>query len=91
MSNIIGLGALNKKYYEALQIIKEYTEQQRSLYTTGTLAGGTRILSISRPHIHAIARSKARGMYEFGAKISVSLYKEWPMCKNCHGIITTKE
>jgi len=30
-------------------------------------------VSIAKPHVRPIARGKARGMYEFGAKLSVSL------------------
>lgn len=32
-----------------------------------------RIVSISKPHVRAIVRGKARVKYEFGAKLSVSL------------------
>jgi hypothetical protein len=36
-------------------------------------------MSISQPHVRAIARGKARAAYEFGAKISASM--------NEHGMI----
>ena len=32
-----------------------------------------RIVSIAQPHVRAIARGKARAMYEFGAKVSLSV------------------
>jgi len=55
-------------------VISELARQQRDLYTRKShhsLAG--RIVSIAKPHIRPIARGKARGMYEFGAKLSVNL------------------
>jgi len=76
MSETVGLGSLTEKQYRDLQVIREYSLQQRQLYETGELEGGTRILSISKPHVRAIARGKARGMFEFGAKISVSLFEK---------------
>lgn len=77
MSEIVGLGWLTKKQYEELGVIKEFVSQQRELYTKRELKGGNRILSISKPYVRAIARGKARGMYEFGAKISVSMFQKF--------------
>lgn len=76
MAETVGLGSLTEKQYRGLQVIREYSLQQRQLYETGQLEGGNRILSISKPHVRAIARGKARGMFEFGAKISVSLFEK---------------
>jgi len=75
MSEMIGLGALTKKQYRDLEVIKEYVAQQRELYKTGHLEGRERILSISKPYVRPIARGKARGMYEFGSKISISMFQ----------------
>ncbi len=75
MSETIGLGALSKKQYKDLEVIKEYVAQQRALYKTGHLEGRERILSISKPYVRPIARGKARGMYEFGSKISISMFQ----------------
>lgn len=73
MAAIAGLSTLTRKEYRDLLVINEYVRQQRELYRTGELEGSGRILSIWKPHVRAIARGKARGMFEFGAKLSVSL------------------
>ena len=73
MAPVAGLWHLSKKEYRDLLVIGEYVRQQRELYREGELAGSGRIMSIWKPHVRAIARGKARGMYEFGAKLSVSL------------------
>lgn len=73
MAAVAGLSNLTRKEYRDLLVIGEYVRQQRELYREGELAGSGRIMSIWKPHVRAIARGKARGMYEFGAKLSVSL------------------
>lgn len=69
----VGFGALSKKHYRDLIVIAELARQQRDLYERRAWSIDGRILSISKPHVRPIARGKARGMYEFGAKLSVSL------------------
>lgn len=64
---------LSKKQYRDLLVISEYVRQQRELYKTGELEGHGRLVSICKPHVRAIARGKARAMYEFGAKVSASM------------------
>jgi len=73
MAAVAGFSNLSRKEYRDLLVISEYVRQQRELYREGELAGSGRIMSIWKPHVRAIARGKARGMYEFGAKLSVSL------------------
>jgi IS5 family transposase len=70
---LVGLGGLSRKQYSDLVVIHELVWQQRHLYTKKSHSIEGRILSISRPHVRPIARGKARGMYKFGAKLSVSL------------------
>lgn len=77
MADIVGLGNLTRKQYQDLQVIRDYVDQQKELYQRGELAGGNRILSITKPYVRAIARGKARGMFEFGAKISVTLFEKF--------------
>jgi len=64
---------LSKKQYRDLLVISEYIRQQRELFEKGELEGNGRLISICKPHVRAIARGKARGMYEFGAKVSASM------------------
>jgi len=70
---IVGFKGLSGKQYRDLVVISELVRQQRALYTRKSRSIEGRILSISKPHVRPIARGKARGMYEFGAKLSVSL------------------
>jgi hypothetical protein len=70
---IVGFSALTRKQYRDLTMIGELVWQQRELYTHKSHSIEGRIVSISKPHVWPIARGKARGMYEFGAKLSVSL------------------
>jgi IS5 family transposase len=64
---------LTRKQWRDLRVIQEYIRQQRKLYRERTLGGAGRIVSLAKPHVRAIARGKARGMFEFGAKLTVSL------------------
>jgi len=70
---IVGFGVLTRKQYRDLVAMSELVRQQRELYTWKSWSIEGRILSISKPWVRPIARGKARGMYEFGAKQSVSL------------------
>lgn len=73
MAETVGIGMLSRKEYRDLLVIGEYIRQQREIRKTGELSTPGRIVSIWKPHVRAIARGKARGMFEFGAKVSVSL------------------
>ena len=73
MADTTGLAVLSRKDYRKLLVIKEYTRQQRDMLIRDDRSLPGKILSISKPHVRSIARGKARGMYEFGAKITVSL------------------
>jgi hypothetical protein len=73
MATVVGIGMLSRKDYRDLLVITEYVRQQRELRESGELSIPGRIVSISKPHVRAIARGKARGMFEFGAKVSVSM------------------
>ena len=70
---IVGFKGLSGKQYRDLVVISELVRQQRELYTHKSHSIEGRIVSISKPHVRPIARGKARMMYEFGAKLSVSL------------------
>ena len=64
---------LTTKQHEQLGVIETLVRQQRYLHRHRTWSVEKRILSISKPHVRPIARGKARGMFEFGAKLSLSL------------------
>ena len=68
-----GMPMLSEKQRQDLGVISKLVEQQRYLYHHKTWSVEQRILSISKPHVRPIARGKARGMFEFGAKLSLSL------------------
>jgi len=70
---IVGFKGLSGKQYRDLVVISELVRQQRDLSTHKSRSIEGRIVSISKPHVRPIARGKARGMYECGAKLSVSL------------------
>jgi len=70
---IVGFKGLSGKQYRDLVVISELVRQQRELYTRKSHSIEGRIVSISKPHVRPIARGKARMLYEFGAKLSVSL------------------
>jgi len=46
------------------------------LYDHDTHSIPEKILSVSQPHVRAIARGKARGAYEFGAKLSAAVTED---------------
>ena len=69
----VGLYSLSRKQRQDLWVIGELVRQQRELYHSDTWSIEGRILSISKPWVRPIARGKARGMFEFGAKLSLSL------------------
>jgi hypothetical protein len=69
----VALSVLSRKQRQDLFVIGELVRQQRELYRSDTWSIDGRILSISKPWVRPIARGKARGMFEFGAKLSLSL------------------
>ena len=69
----VSLTSLSKKQRQDLWVIGELVRQQRALYRMDSRSIEGRILSISKPWVRPIARGKARGMFEFGAKLSLSL------------------
>ena len=73
MAAVVGIGMLSHKDVRDILVIREYVGQQRELRESGELSMPGRIVSICKPHVRAIARGKARGMFEFGAKLSVSM------------------
>ena len=69
----ISSNPLNAVQNRNLLTIKEILEQQVYLYRNNTHSVPGKILSVSQPHVRAIARGKARGAFEFGAKLSVAV------------------
>jgi hypothetical protein len=68
-----GFEGLTRKQYRGLRVIAARVRQQRDLYTRQSHSIEGRILSIAKLQVRPIARGKARMLYEFGAKVSVSL------------------
>ena len=64
---------LSARLERDLEVVREILRQQTYLYKNNTHAIPGKILSISQPHVRAIARGKARGNFEFGAKISAAV------------------
>jgi len=69
----VDLGVYSRKQRQELFVIGESAHQQRELYRSDTWLMEGRIVSISKTWVRPIARGKARGMFEFGAKLSLSL------------------
>jgi len=69
----VSLSLLSSKQRQDLWVIGELVRQQREMYHTESRSIEGRILSISKPWVRPIARGKARGMFEFGSKLSISL------------------
>lgn len=72
----IEVTSLSRKQRQDLWVIGEFVRQQKELYYSDTWSIELRILSISKPWVRSIAMGKARGMYEFGVKLSLSLIDE---------------
>jgi len=96
----VGIASLSRKQQQDLWVIGELVRQQRELYHSDSWSLEGRILSISKPWVRPIARGKARGMYEFGAKLSLSLvdgmaevyrlsWDSYNECKDLKGQIET--
>lgn len=64
---------LSARLARDLEVVREILRQQSYLYRNDTHAIPGKILSLSQPHVRAIARGKARGNFEFGAKISAAV------------------
>jgi hypothetical protein len=73
LADTVGIKVLSKKAYRDLLVINEVYRQQQELYRSRTRTMSGRIVSISQPHVRAIARGKARSAFEFGAKVSLSV------------------
>jgi hypothetical protein len=67
---------LSERQKRELTVITEVLRQQLYLYKNDTHSIPHKIVSISQPHVRPIARGKARGMFEFGAKISASVTED---------------
>ncbi len=61
------------KLLSRLKTVKDVYSQQDYMYRNKVNKVGSRIVSISQPHIRPIVRGKAGKAVEFGAKISLSL------------------
>lgn len=73
LSEKVDSAVLDRKQRHDLIVINEVFRQQVKLYKGRTHSIPGKIMSISQPHVRAIARGKARAAYEFGAKISASM------------------
>jgi len=73
MAEGIGLGMLSRKQYHDLLVISEVARQQREMLDANTRSIPGKLMSIWKPHVRSIARGKAKAMYEYGPKISLSL------------------
>jgi len=73
MGKGIASDPLSARLKNDLVVVREILRQQIYLYRNNTHSIPGKILSISQPHVRAIARGKARGNFEFGAKISVEV------------------
>jgi IS5 family transposase len=73
MSHETGLRELSRKQYRDLLVISEVLRQQVEMLSSNTRSIPGKLMSIWKPHVRSIARGKAKAMYEYGAKISLSL------------------
>jgi hypothetical protein len=64
---------LSRKQYRDLLVISEVVRQQMEMLGNNTRSIPGKLMSIWKPHVRSIARGKAKAMYEYGAKISLSL------------------
>jgi len=55
------------------ELIQKIYNQQLELHKKKSLSLSGKILSFSQPHVRAIARGKAKGNFEFGAKMSLGV------------------
>lgn len=69
----VGAAALGRKQYRDLLVLSKVYREQEEVYRTRNRSMPGRIVSISQPHVRAIARGKARAAFEFGAKVSLSV------------------
>jgi transposase, IS5 family len=73
MAGDTGLSILSRKQYRDLLVISEVARQQREMLDANTRSIPGKLMSIWKPHVRSIARGKAKAMYEYGPKISLSL------------------
>ena len=79
MSHETGLQELSRKQYRDLLVISEVLRQQMEMLSNNTRSIAGKLMSIWKPHVRSIARGKAKAMYEYGAKISLSLVDGYAM------------
>lgn len=73
LAETTGLQMLSRKQYRDLLVISEVVRQQKEMLENNTRSISGKLMSIWKPHVRSIARGKAKAMYEYGAKISLSL------------------
>lgn len=73
LMRITGYQILSEKEKGRLALIKTVFRQQMFLYKSRQYSIPDRVLSLSQPHVRAMARGKARAAYEFGSKIAMSV------------------
>ena len=73
MAKKTGLGALSRKQYHDVVVISEAVWQQKEMLDNNSRSIPGKLMSIWKPYVRAIAREKAKAMYEYGLKISLSL------------------
>jgi hypothetical protein len=64
---------LTEEWKRDWELIQKIYEQQLELHGKKSLSLSGKILSFSQPHVRAIARGKAKGNFEFGAKMSLGV------------------
>jgi len=73
ISNEDGLQILSRKQHHDLLVISEVVRQQKEMLDNNTRSTPGKLMSIWKPYVRSIARGKAKAMYEYGPKISLSL------------------
>ena len=69
----VGFGLLSNDQYRKLSVIREVYRQQQEMYDERKHMIGSRIISISQPHVRCIKRNKTGAKWEFGAKVSAGI------------------
>lgn len=70
-----GESCLTEKQKNYLSTIRTVYEQQKQMYKAKNHTVGKRIVSIHQPWVRPIVRGKVSAAVEFGAKISISMWK----------------
>jgi hypothetical protein len=79
MSKDTGLRMLSRKQYRDLLVISEVVRQQKEMLENNTRSIPGKLMSIWKPYVRSIARGKAKALYEYGPKISLSLVDGYAM------------